>query len=42
MIDNQTDAAESTELSDEQLEQAVGGLKPKPLPKGGDPCDGGE
>jgi hypothetical protein len=46
MIDNQTDAAETTELRDDELEQASGGLKAapqaKPLPKGGDPCDGGE
>ena len=46
MIDNQTDAAETTELRDEELEQAGGGLmpapRPKPLPKGGDPCDGGD
>ena len=50
MIDNKTDAAEFTELHDDELEHAVGGRmttpaatpQAKPRPKGGDPCDGGE
>ena len=39
--DNKTDAADSTELRDEDLEQAAGGLKSTPK-RGGDPEDGGD
>jgi hypothetical protein len=28
-------------LSDEQLSKVVGGVKPIPVKKSGDPCDGG-
>ncbi len=49
MIDNKTDAAESREFSDDELEHAVGGLMAKPdaapqmkLKVSEDPCQGGQ
>jgi len=49
MIDNETNAAESSELSDDELEHAVGGLIAKPgvaptlkIKVSEDPCQGGQ